>query len=1712
MTATATNRSAVPYDKDHIFLQNGVKIQVNDHVYLAPEANNEAFYVGRVMQFTRANPETPGTSDEATSSPMVRRTSRRKSAVPAPAATTSPENLFATIAWYQRPNDGTDGRSRGQNPRLVVATMHSDMNPVSTIRGKCVVTHTWHIPAVLQYYQKIWQRRATFKTQPAEAAVSSGTSTTRSPATAPVPTRRRSARPGKTHGPNSPSPLGNGGAAAAIAARGGDLGTLTAEEALTLYTSLPDHFYFHQLYDRFVGRNLDVLPVEKVRNVPDHIAQALRERYSYILVEPSKAAEYTDAHRSCRVCQKWCAPSESMRCEMCRHYYHMGCLDPPLAVKPGKGYAWQCVSCLKQLALARQPPTEDGGRLRTRNTPQPKPSSSGAGAAVATGDPPVEHSAASTTSTPVTSHLPDPLSPSPHPVADDGFGVAVDCLPPGPPVKAAGQWPFRYLGIHANLQDVIDYDDRIYPRAASRLGPRYQAVVPPLTGDGEISLPRPSPSDIASHADPDETASATGSVAADEAAPPTSRRSRRTTRKSSAQPTDEGGSESTRQAGASLVHRDLIDLDAHLFFAQPADLPDDELDSYVADCRASAPPSLQASLEVVDRALACLHAHLYQVGPALIAFRAQYKSLEDFGVAVWTEAEQSAFEAQVAKTGADMPPLHDAVGRDHKTRPQLVRHFYIWKGSKVGRTLYDRYIADHFKPSLKGMFWGQGEKGPVGTRLPAATPTAADSEATPADESDLDNQPLTPAHLLSHHSKWTGICDPEATVANLRDEGWIVASATHQRAHHPTCINCGSAQAERWKRVPAAAPPALRVYHNHARLPLTGGRADPDVLAPLTAEVTATLAESLAAHAPAISPAGPTGSRSNPGLELTPTLVSSHPSPLSSHPTVSNGLPLAAAMMSASGGGGFAVLPAPRRQRHQADRYLCDVCGYYWLKYCALPGVGEYERFLVTTTLFSPLAGAHLPPLLKQFGLDFDRLDGQLLDPLAMAPLTLFTSLYLIPPALREVRNLTVESTGRSAITRTGSRGPATPTTPSGTTGFTLNAPPHPRRRDGAHDSPLAGKTRGKRAPGEATVATPAKRTRRSRAKLGRDGDHEDEENSDERADVEVTKRAKPASKVVYQPTPCIVCLRPDLQDPDLVMCVDCGVSVHRACYGVPPSASSLASAPENPGSATKPTAWVCDPCVNVRQPYIATDYMCVLCCRPGHSPLLGLPRPFEALKRTVDNNWVHIWCALVGGPLHFGDRRTLAPVEGIGALPYTRWTHRCDLCPAPPPQTPSASSPPTPALSRSGSRHLPNDLAHGASSTPTKPASPRTDLNLRPKRSPAVTRTPTVEPPTPVARTIASLDECSVCVPCRVPSCPRFYHVSCAVRACLANPSAGSGEGIASTTCKIGLEAATTMRLPRLRPQPPPPAESPAPTTSKTLKTTTGKRGRGSEAATPTPGETAPPVVSWPGHWTPTGPSKVEIADLSAFFAADSHLNPVLYCPLHRDRAKNFIALSATDRKQQPVLPAYIQQARVSPGAGQGALLKSRSLVAELARYPPYNAIDRTELAPLTTDVVDTAGQTPNEPTLVPPSLALAMIAQHVDLQPPPATPKLARALGQEEYVWPAHAIPGLPTPPEDPAECECSHCHTHASPLWWRPADADQFVDIVARYHALQAKVGQSGEPAPPSATPDGEVTTTTAGEQDDIDRALSLALDGNVDLPADPLAVLVDVFTQV
>lgn len=132
----------------------------------------------------------------------------------------------------------------------------------------------------------------------------------------------------------------------------------------------------------------------------------------------------------------------------------MNCVRPPLLKKPSRGFAWSCAACSR--AQER--------KLEARNTPS---------AADAGGDLDDDE-------------LLDDEDDEPQGIDTDRTTPVDDGHqhPEGSKEQLyqASLWPWRYLGMHCKPEDALDYDDRIYPRASTRIGPRHQANVGPWPG------------------------------------------------------------------------------------------------------------------------------------------------------------------------------------------------------------------------------------------------------------------------------------------------------------------------------------------------------------------------------------------------------------------------------------------------------------------------------------------------------------------------------------------------------------------------------------------------------------------------------------------------------------------------------------------------------------------------------------------------------------------------------------------------------------------------------------------------------------------------------------------------------------------------------------------------------------------------------------------------------------------------------------------------------------------------------------------------------------------------------------------------------------------------------------------------------------------------------------------------------------------------------
>lgn len=54
---------------------------------------------------------------------------------------------------------------------------------------------------------------------------------------------------------------------------------------------------------------------------------------------------------------------------------------------------------------------------------------------------------------------------------------------------------------------------------------------------------------------------------------------------------------------------------------------------------------------------------------------------------------------------------------------------------------------------------------------------------------------------------------------------------------------------------------------------------------------------------------------------------------------------------------------------------------------------------------------------------------------------------------------------------------------------------------------------------------------------------------------------------------------------------------------------------------------------------------------------------PREPLKRTADNNWIHVTCAIWTPEVKFGSAKALSPSEGVPSIPRARYDEVCKTC-----------------------------------------------------------------------------------------------------------------------------------------------------------------------------------------------------------------------------------------------------------------------------------------------------------------------------------------------------------------------------------------------------------------------------------------------------------------
>lgn len=459
---------------------------------------------------------------------------------------------------------------------------------------------------------------------------------------------------------------------------------------LNAYKKTRDAFWYDKMFDRYIHRLYDVIPTKDVINVPPNVKRVLDDRWKFILVEIGKGKELTGAVKTCKRCHLFAANAESVDCAVCHSTYHMHCVRPVLTRKPARGFAWACAACSR--AQER--------KLEARNTPnigEHRPD----GEDEIMEEEEEDHHAngavngtSASTPTAVEDSMPQPATAE--------------------QTAQAKMWPYRYLGMHCRVEDALDYDDRIYPRASSRLGPRHQAVVPPWPGRPvEYVKPLDVKKKVVKTANGGRTIiKPSKEIQAALEAAKNDRANRPWVQDEPPGYIQRGEDEPVNINGKQARSAELLFKmptadqiptrggddapGAHLTDADRAAFVDD----YMRKAKELAPEVgvEKYSTNFLDKALELLYGESFNVEAALAKLKKvnKYKDLKEPHL---RPEELKLFEQAVAKYGSEWRHITKHV----KTVPhyQIVRFYYMWKKTPRGRQVWGSYEGRRGKKEIR---------------------------------------------------------------------------------------------------------------------------------------------------------------------------------------------------------------------------------------------------------------------------------------------------------------------------------------------------------------------------------------------------------------------------------------------------------------------------------------------------------------------------------------------------------------------------------------------------------------------------------------------------------------------------------------------------------------------------------------------------------------------------------------------------------------------------------------------------------------------------------------------------------------------------------------------------------------------------------------------------------------------------------------------------
>lgn len=430
--------------------------------------------------------------------------------------------------------------------------------------------------------------------------------------------------------------------------------------------------------------------------------------------------------------------NDSVDCAVCKNTYHMNCVRPPLLKKPARGFGWSCGPCSRKQEK----------KLEARNTP-------------IVGEKAVEGEEEEIVDEEEDEHA-DPANSS------GSRDTDTQNSGPRPPtteqIAQAKLWPYRYLGIHCRVEDALDYDDRIYPRASSRLGPKHQANVQvwhgrPVEFVKAADIKKKYMKGTSHKKDAKLTKETIAALEADKVTKEKRPKwvmdeplgyvargedypvgdPRNTAQLNFRMP--EVGETSTRGGDDSVDHLASVEREKIV-------------DEYMARARDMAPSLIDGlpgyNTNFLDKALELLAINGYQGEKALQQLRKM--SLKDLKEPELSPDDWNKFVDGVRRYGSELRAISRHVGK-HQKHGTIVRIYYMWKKTPLGKQVWGNF---------------EGRKGKK--QAQQADSKLADDVADDVDDSAFDNQ-----------------------KAIMRKRGF-------------ECKFCATRHSPQWRRAPATAP------------------------------------------------------------------------------------------------------------------------------------------------------------------------------------------------------------------------------------------------------------------------------------------------------------------------------------------------------------------------------------------------------------------------------------------------------------------------------------------------------------------------------------------------------------------------------------------------------------------------------------------------------------------------------------------------------------------------------------------------------------------------------------------------------------------------------------------------------------------------------------------------------------------------------------------